>query len=112
MMKAAHFAILDWVMAKLSGPDWQTVPMTAHVDGEPRQWAPRMIPGRRARLKELSDLGLLHVRTVTIAAWYSPLSDPLEGGRSGVEVQAMLTPQGRDVALSRRPDGVSAKGGL
>ena len=109
-----HFIILDLLMADavVKGRGWVVMPMRAsrdYADGTPgtRQWA---IPGRRARLKELNNLGLVQVRTVTIAAWYSPLSDRPVDGYSGVEVQVMLTPQGRDVALSKRTDGHSMKG--
>ncbi len=109
MMKDAHFAILDLLMT--GPPEWMVVPMMMNRDYG-RGWASgRVIAGRRARLKELNDLGLIGVRTVTISEWHSPLSDRLKDGYDRVEVQAMLTPQGRDVALSKRADGTSAKGG-
>ncbi len=111
MMKEAHFAILDLLLAS-SNDIWVVVPMTMsrdyHLAG--RAMSEQLIVGRRPALKHLNDLGLVQVRTVTIRAWYSPLSDRPVDGFSDVEVQAMLTPQGRDVALSRRLDGVSVKG--
>lgn len=96
-----HYEILD-IVAAGGDLEWQVVPMSlTRKTGSGWNRADK-IPGRRAALKKLSDLGLLHVRTVTLSAWYSPLSDPPVDGYERVEVQAMLSPQGRDIALSRR----------
>ncbi len=65
----------------------------------------RDIPGRKRRLRELMNLGYIHVRTTTYSPWYSDATR--EGAEQHpayghVQIQAMLTDQGLDIATALR----------
>lgn len=95
-LTGAHHDILEALVPY----DWRQVPMEKL---EQKGWRARPIRGRRTRLKELNDLGLIHVRTVSVNAWFSKVSDPPLGGYHQRYVEAVLTDQGQDVRDAGRP---------
>lgn len=69
------------------------------VEGKVRDYTRRFrIKGRKPALQRLMNLGLVHVRTATYSPWGAARKADPHPAYDRVQWQAVLTPQGRDVA--------------